>query len=228
VTRKTTREILAGPKDKEGYLTQEAAYRLLESYELPIARMKEINGNGQLALVARELGFPLVLKADTPEALHKTEAGAVVLNIRDEVDLVRAYQRLTERFPGGTMIAQQFVSGGHEVIVGAIAAGESGSMVMFGLGGIMVELLEDVTFGLTPLSEPEARQLIEGIKGYKLLEGFRGQKGGDLEALEGLLLRLSSLVMEFPQIIELDLNPVKVLAPGQGVKIVDVRVKVQG
>jgi len=228
VDRKGVRKILKeASTDEGGYLTQEAAYRLIEAYGLPIARMQEINGQGQLGAIAQELGFPLVLKADTPEALHKTEAGAVVLNIQDEIDLVKAYSQLAQRFPGATMIAQQFVAGGHEIIAGAVAGGEAGAMVMFGLGGIMVELLEDVAFGLAPLSKPEARGLMESIKGYRLLEGFRGQAGGDLEAIEELLLRLSRLVTDFPQIVELDLNPVKALAPGQGVKVVDVRVKVQ-
>lgn len=229
VDRKGARAILEeASADEAGYLTQESAYRLLETYGLPIARMKEIKGHGQLGAIAQELGFPLVLKADTPEALHKTEAGAVVLDIQDEADLVSAYAKLARRFPGATMIAQQFVPGGHEIIAGAVAAGEAGSMVMFGLGGIMVELLEDVAFGLAPLSKSEARGLIESIKGYRLLEGFRGQPGGDLEAIEELLLRLSQLVIDFPRIVELDMNPVKALAPGQGVKVVDVRVKVQG
>ena len=127
---------------------------------------------------------------------------------------------------GVSYILQEQKARGREVIIGATESPGLGSLVMFGLGGIFVEVMKDVVFALAPLSRPEARGMLRGIKGFGLLEGVRGEPGVDLEALEGLLIRVSRLVADFPSIVEMDLNPV-LAYPDQAPAAVDVRVRVR-
>ena len=171
-------------------------------------------------------GVPVVLKADVPGLVHKTEAGGVELDLRTEADVRAAYQRLTERFGGKlhAVLVQPMIGDGTEVIVGVADDHLFGPLVVFGLGGVATEVLADHTARLTPLTDTDADTLIRSIKAAPLLLGYRGSPPADLEALRGLLLRVSRLADDLPEITDLDLNPV--IARPDGAFVVDARVKV--
>jgi acetyltransferase len=166
----------------------------------------------------------VVLKIDAEDVLHKTESGGVVLDIADRDSLRQHAERLSARFADMSprFLVQEQLEGGHEVIVGAKAAPGLGHVVMFGLGGIYVEVLEDVSFKVTPVTQSEARDMIESLRARKILTGVRGQAGVDLQALQETIQRVSLMLVDNPQIRELDINPF--FAFEQGVKAGDVRV----
>jgi len=168
----------------------------------------------------------VVLKADVPGLVHKTEAGGVELDLRTETDVRAACQRLTERFGGKlhAVLVQPMIGDGTEVIVGVADDHLFGPLVVFGLGGVATEVLADHTARLTPLTDTDADTLIRSIKAAPLLLGYRGSPPADLEALRGLLLRVSRLADDLPEITDLDLNPV--IARPDGAYVVDARIKV--
>jgi acyl-CoA synthetase (NDP forming) len=155
----------------------------------------------------------------------------VVLDIADQAALEAAFAAMSKRFQGkeATYIVQQQRPPGCEVIVGATESPGLGSLVMFGLGGVFVEVMKDVAFGVAPLSRPEARALVRSIRGLPVLEGVRGAPGVDLQALEDLLCRVSRLAADHPEIVEMDLNPVFVhpAAVSPAVEAVDVRIRIR-
>lgn len=174
------------------------------------------------------------MKLASRSLLHKTEVGGVALNLRDTEAVRRAFQEMQRRLADDHrldamdgVIVQPMVSGGVELMVGVTHDPLFGPLIAFGLGGIHVEILRDVCFRITPLTDRDAREMIRGIRGFRLLEGYRGHPPADLEAIEDVLLRVSRLVEEIPEITELDLNPVFALPPGQGCLIVDARIKVE-
>ncbi|MEV4261183.1 acetate--CoA ligase family protein [Kribbella sp. NPDC049584] len=184
------------------------------------------------AALAAEIGFPVVLKIVSPDILHKTEAGGVVVGVdtadaaRDAFDKIlanaRAYQ--ADAAITGVQVQKMLVTGGdvQEVIVGAVTDPTFGKVVAFGLGGVLVEVLKDVTFRLAPLTAGEARAMVDGIGAHEMLEGVRGARPVDKEAVGDLIKRLSDLVTDFPQFAEVDLNPV--LAGPDGATAVDFRI----
>lgn len=162
---------------------------------------------------AEQIGWPVVLKISSPDIVHKTEAGAVALNVRDEVEL-RKYFRETmdnaKRFNAKARIDGVLVEEmlkGHEVIVGSSYDKQFGPVVMLGSGGIYVEIFKDVTFRVVPISRADAQQMIKEIKGYAVLKGVRGQPPINFKALEDALLSISELILMNPEIQELDINP---------------------
>ncbi len=212
---------------KDIYIPQVEAFGLLSAYGIPVPRVVQLNGD--LAGAAKKVGFPCALKVDSPEVIHKSDEGGVVLNIQDEKALAAAYDKMQGRFAGknAAFVLMEQKPAGQEIIIGATAAPGLGSLVMFGLGGIFVEVMKDVVVGLAPLSRPEARELMRGIKGFPVLEGIRGKEGVDLNAIEDLLLRLSRLAADFPSITEMDLNPIFAYPAGTAPAAVDVRLKVK-
>ena len=170
---------------------------------------------------AARLGYPVVLKVASPDIAHKTDAGGVVANIGNPEQLARAYRRIlqdVERFrPGartaGMLVCQQAPEG-VEVIAGAVMDPVFGPTIMFGMGGVLAELLGDVAFRLAPLKPRDARAMIREIKGYHVLTGARGRAGCDLDAAADLLLALSRLIQENPGLVEMDLNPVRLYPDG--------------
>ena len=227
VNRAGAEEILAGYEGRDTYLPQADAFAILTAYRIPVPKVRLVSGDDDLDAVAADVGFPCVLKVDSAEVIHKSDEGGVVLGIKDGGALAEAYNDLTERFAGKgvTFIVQEQKPAGREVIIGATEAEGLGHLVMFGLGGVFVEVMRDVAFALAPLSRPEARTLMRGIKGFPILEGVRGEPGADLEAIEDLLLRVSRMVADNPSITELDLNPI--LVTPDGAYAVDVRLKVR-
>ena len=179
--------------------------------------------------LAGEMGFPVVLKIVSPQILHKTEAGGVLVGLKSAEDVARGYETImanARKYDAKAQLVgiqvQQMVSGGQEVIVGAVTDPSFGKLVAFGLGGILVEVLKDATFRLAPASKDDAMSMLDGIAAADVLKGVRGAKGVDREALALTIQRVSELVSDFPEISELDLNPV--FASEQGAIAADVRI----
>jgi acyl-CoA synthetase (NDP forming) len=177
---------------------------------------------------ARKIAYPVVLKAEAPQLIHKTESFAVVLNINSEAELRQAFDDLYARLKGVedlSYVLQRQMVGGLEVIVGGARAPKLGSMIMFGLGGVNVEVFKDVVFKLAPLCRPEAEEMLKEIKSSALLDGFRARPAVDRGALVEILLKISALLHDHPEIEELDLNPVMAFPEGQPSVVVDARIK---
>jgi acetate---CoA ligase (ADP-forming) len=178
--------------------------------------------------VAADIDGPVVLKVVSDDALHKSDVGGVVLGVEGGDAVAEGYEQVTsvvESFEG--VMVQEYIPGGHEVLVGVAQDPNFGPMVVFGLGGVYVELLKDVSFRLHPITNIDAAEMVRDTKSFRLLEGYRNQPEGDVPALEETLLRVSALVEVVPELVEMDLNPVKVLAPGAGTVVVDARMRIE-
>lgn len=203
----------------------EEAFQWLEAYGIKTARWEVASTADEAARAAGRIGFPVVAKAIGPEVLHKSDLGLVRLNLVSPEDVRRAGADILGKAPNGSrLLVQEFLGGGHEVIIGSKRDPHFGPTVVFGLGGIFTEVLKDVAIGLAPLGPSDARRLVEKTKGYAILRGARGQSPADIGALVDALVRLSWLVHDRPVIAELDLNPVKVFEVGKGCAVVDTRV----
>jgi len=215
------------------WLCAEEVRKVLGALALPLARGGVCRTGDEAAELARAIGFPVALKLASRQIVHKTEIGGVQLNLQNEASVRQAFAAVKEHlakenrldaFDG--VLIQPMISGGVELMVGVTQDPSFGPLIGFGLGGIHVEILHDVCFRVTPITDLDAKEMIRGIKGYRLLEGYRGHPPADIAAIEDLLLRVARLVEEVPEIGELDLNPVIALAPGQGCWIVDARIRV--
>jgi acetate---CoA ligase (ADP-forming) len=207
----------------DGFISQVAGFDLLEAYDVPVARTVSLPAGGKVPISA---SYPAVLKVDSPEVVHKSDAGGVVMNIENAESLERAVAELSQSFPAANFILQEQCAPGTEVIVGIKREEGIGPILMFGMGGIYVEALRDVSFRLAPLSKSDAGRMIRGIRSFPMLAGGRGRPAADTEASERLLHMVSQIAMDFPEIIEMDLNPVLVYE--KGARVVDVRIKKQG
>ena len=217
----------AGP---DGWLPGHAAEALLGAAGLPLAPSRVVGSAEGAISAAHELGYPVVLKAESRTLLHKTDAGGVKVDLRNADEVYRAYAdlagRLGRKHKGLAVKVQKMVRGGHEVILGMTRDPQYGPLLMFGLGGIHVEVLRDVAVRVHPITDVQAREMIRSIRGYPLLAGRRGEPGSDLATLESCLLRLSALVGDYDEIQEIDVNPL-IVAPKRGKSlIVDARVRV--
>jgi acetyltransferase len=179
---------------------------------------------------AEEMGYPVVMKIASPDILHKTDIGGVKLNLTSAGDVRDAFDLITYRamryMPGAIILGcqvQQMIKGGKEVIIGMSRDPQFGPLLMFGLGGVYVEALRDVTFRVAPIDRRDAREMVGEIRAYNLLRGVRGEEPSDLEAIADTLVRVSQLVTDFPEIMELDINPLLVFRAGQGAMGLDMR-----
>jgi acetate---CoA ligase (ADP-forming) len=217
----------------EDWLTDEEMRRVLSAFGLPIAASAVAHTADDAAALGAVLGFPVVAKVLSHKVQHKTEIGGVRLNLQNETAVRRAFHDILARAKkagvldavDGVLI-QPMLSGGVETMIGVAADRLFGPLIGFGLGGIYVELMGDVRFRIAPLTDHDADELMREIRGFKLLTGYRGQPPADIEALRDVLLRVSRLADEVPEIVELDLNPVMALPEGHGCRIVDARIKV--
>jgi acetyl coenzyme A synthetase (ADP forming)-like protein len=217
-----------------GWLTADETRMVLTAMRLPLPPGGVATTAEQAAEVARQIGFPVVVKLASSRLVHKTEVGGVRLNLGDAAAVRGAFDDIRERLAAhnqlGAMdgvVVQPMLTGGVEVMVGVTQDPLFGPLIAFGLGGIYVEVLADVCFRVTPLTDREAADMIRAIRGYRLLAGYRGQPAVDLPALEEVLLRISRLVEELPEISEVDLNPIFALPAGQGCRIADARIQVR-
>ena len=210
-------------------LTEVESKQLLEEAGVPTARARLATSRDAAVQAARDIGFPVVLKVVSPQITHKTDVGGVKLDLRSPEEVAAAFDEIMaaarRAAPDATIdgvSVQQMARPGIEVIVGVSTDPQFGPVIMFGLGGILVEVLKDVSFRIIPIAPRDARQMIHEIKGFPLLEGYRGQDPADLAALESLLLRVSGFVEQQPEVSELDLNPV--FAYKDGALAVDARI----
>jgi len=188
----------------------------------------------EAAALARVLGFPVVAKLASRAVQHKSDIGAVRIDLSTEAQVRRAFtdvlaagRRVADTADIDGVLIQAMIPDGVETMIGISDDPSFGPLVAFGLGGIHVEVLADVGFRIAPLTDRDADELLHGIKGFRLLQGYRGHPAADLDALRDLLLRLSRLADSVPEIAELDLNPVIALSPGQGCRIADARIMVR-
>ena len=180
---------------------------------------------------ADEIGYPVVMKIVSEDIIHKSDAGGVRVGLQTSEEVSTAFKEIMERVKEyksnarvkGILVQQMIVSA-RETILGSKHDPIFGPLIMFGLGGIYVEVLKDVVFRLAPINEREAINMISSIRTSKILRGVRGQKASDINSLVDCLLRLSQLVTDFPEIIEFDMNPLLVLDEGKGACAVDVRI----
>ena len=218
----------------EGWLAIDQALAVFAAAGLTLAPGGVATSPDEAARVADEVGYPVVLKLASRTLVHKTEHGGVVLGLKDATGVRQAYERMSTSLSaeglGDAMegaLVQPMVKGSAEVMIGVDQDPVFGPLVAFGLGGIHVEILRDVQFRVAPLSDRDIQEMIRGIKGYRLLEGYRGHPAADVEALEDALLRISRLAEAVPEIASLDLNPLFALEPGKGYLVVDARIKVR-
>ncbi|MDH7487532.1 MAG: acetate--CoA ligase [Anaerolineae bacterium] len=206
------------------------AREIMQAYGLPMPQSVLAATAEEAVAAAEQIGYPVVMKIASPDILHKTDIGGVKLNlttpgdVRDAFDLLvfRATRYMPDAEIWGCLVQQQ-VRGGKEVILGMSRDPQFGPLLLFGLGGIYVEALKDVTFRVAPIDEREAREMIGEIRAYSLLRGVRGEPPADMEAIVDTLLRMSQLVTDFPEIAEMDINPLIVFEQGKGVLSIDMR-----
>jgi acetyltransferase len=207
---------------------------LLGCYKIRFVKTTVARTADEAAASASELGFPVAVKLASSTIVHKSDVGGVMLDLNSKGDVKHAFAEIKSRLTTigreqemEGVIMQQMVKGGIETIVGVTQDPSFGPLILFGLGGIYAEMIKDVALRLHPLTDLEARELIGSIKMAKVFEGYRGLPASDVQALEDLLLRLSAMVEDVPQIAELDFNPVKVMPQGEGYWVVDARIMVR-
>jgi acetyl coenzyme A synthetase (ADP forming)-like protein len=228
---KAVAEILDRAPD--GYLDPASTFEVLDLYGIPLAPWKVVRNGDEARAAAGEIGYPVVLKAIAPDLVHKSDVGAVRIDLRDEGELAKALAEMTSRVEEAGhrvegFLVQKMVRGGHEVIFGITTDPRFGPLLMFGLGGKYVEVFQDVRFAVPPLEAAEARDVIEGIRGFKLLEGVRGEAGADLDLLAEVLLRLAQLAQRHPRVRELDVNPFLAGPDRASALALDARIRVDG
>jgi len=211
------------------------AKEIIEAYGFATPKGSIATTAEQAANIAQQLGYPVVLKIWSPDILHKSDVGGVRVGLKSEQEVKDAFDLMMYRIPKkrpeanilGVLVQEMVCTSGKEVILGMHRDPHFGPLMMFGMGGIMVEVLKDVAFYLAPLTAEEARQMLVNTKTYQILKGVRGQEGVDIEAIAEGLQRLSQLVTEFPEIREMDINPYVVGAPGTTAIAVDARIRLE-
>jgi acyl-CoA synthetase (NDP forming) len=217
-------ELAARPEG--GWLTPSSTAELLRCYGAGLARTEQVASLEDAYAAADHIGYPVVLKAVAPGLIHKSEAGAVALNLSNRSALCEAWQRMQHRL-GAAMqraLVQEQVSNSLETIIGVVQDASFGPLVMFGLGGVATEVLGDRAFRILPLTDRDAHDLVGEIRGAPLLRGYRGAPAVHVVALEELLLRIARLAEDLPELWELDLNPV--CATCERAIVVDARVRI--
>ncbi|MGD2142161.1 MAG: acetate--CoA ligase family protein [Candidatus Bathyarchaeota archaeon] len=216
-------------KEGRDFLFEHEAKKLCALYGLPVTRITVEKNEDAAVEAAKNMGFPVVLKIVSPQVLHKSDAGGVLLDIKDEEGVRKGYKEIIENIKTHSpeaeitgILIQKMAPWGTEVIIGATKDPTFGPTIMFGLGGIFVEILKDVSFRLVPITRLDAEEMVREIKAYKILEGARGKPPADEGAIVDILLMTSKMLVECPEIKELDMNPVLVYE--KGAKIVDARI----
>jgi 4-hydroxybutyryl-CoA synthetase (ADP-forming) len=215
-------------------LLEEEGYKVLEAYGFSIPKKHLAQNEEECIKAVQEIGYPVVMKIASPEIVHKSDAGGVKIGLKNEDEIRQAFRTIisnAKKYKPDAKIdgilVQEMIKSGKETILGAKFDPILGPLIMFGLGGIYVEVLKDVVFRLAPLEEREATRMIESVKTINLLKGVRGEKPHDLVAIRESLQRLSQLITDFQEIEELDVNPLLVLEDGKGVRAIDIRISLK-
>ena len=210
------------------------ALEILDAYGIPVLRYETADSPDTAAALAEKMGFPLVMKVETPRLLHKTEFGGVKVDLRNAGEVKTEYTKMERRVAEGvdasngeagafSVALQKMIKGGVETVMGMTLDPTYGSLIMFGLGGIFVEVMKDVSFRVCPVSDVTAEEMIKSIKSYPILSGFRGQKAVDMRALVDALMRLSQLSHDFREFTEIDINPFIATSKKDESVVVDAR-----
>jgi len=226
---KTDKIIALARKENRKALLEPEAKAICNEYGISVPKFDVATNATEAAEMAQKTGYPIVMKIVSPEIIHKSDAGGVKVNLKSKAEVAEAFKSIVanaKKYNAKAdikgVLVQEMAPNGIEVIVGAIKDAQFGQTVMFGLGGIFVEVLKDVTFRVAPITLDDAKEMITGLKAYPLLKGVRGQPPADTNAIAKILVNVSKLVMEYPEIKELDLNPI--MAYAKGVATVDARI----
>ena len=226
-----TKQVIIDKARSQGrtILTEIESKELIKQAGISVSETKLATSREEASSLSRQLGFPVVLKVASADIVHKSDAGGVKLGLRTSKQVGKAYDdilgAIRQKYPQAAIqgvSVQKMARPGVEVIIGMSKDAQFGPVLMFGLGGILVEVLKDVSFRIVPLARRDAAEMIREIKGYPLLEGYRGQEAVDVSNLEEMLLKVSEFAEKHPEIKELDLNPI--FAYGRGAIAVDARV----
>jgi len=232
VNKKKVEKVFANVKEEgRKNLLEEEGQEVLRAYGFPIPKSILAKKDREAIQAAKKIGYPVVMKIASPQIIHKSDAGGVKVGLKNPNEVKAAFKEIiknAKKYDKKAIIkgvlVQEMVKGGKETIIGSKLESGFGPVVMFGMGGIYVEVLKDVTFRLAPITDSEADEMISSIKTNKLLQGVRGEKPSDIKKLSECLQRISQLVSDFNEIKELDMNPVLVFENDKGCKVVDVRI----
>jgi acetyltransferase len=222
-------------EEKRERLSESEVYEVLKTYRFSQPKSLFARTSEEAVTAAKGIGYPVAMKIISPQIIHKSDAGGIRLNLNSKKEVADAFFDITTRvkdiMPGATIygvMIQEMVLSGKEVIIGITKDAQFGHMIMFGLGGIYVEVLRDISFRIAPLSHEDAVEMIREIKTFPLLRGVRGEVEADISAIKKSLLSFSQMTLDFPQIIEADINPLLVKKRGEGVIAIDARFTVGG
>ncbi len=202
-------------KEGRSILTEFESKKILKQAGISVVETKLAKTQKEAVLLSQKMGFPIALKIASPDVIHKSDSGGVKLSLNNVSEVKKAYdeilKKVKKQYPDAVIhgvSVQKMVRPGTEVIVGVSKDPQFGPVIMFGLGGIFVEVLKDVTFRVIPVEQRDAREMIKEVKGYPLLQGYRGKESANISALVEIILKISKLIEENPQIKELELNPI--------------------
>jgi acetyl coenzyme A synthetase (ADP forming)-like protein len=215
-SKDAVRKILDAVKaDKRTSLTAPEGKLVCDAYGIPVPKEGVATSAAEAAKIATDMGFPVVMKIVSPDILHKTEAGGVMVGVKTADDAEKSYAAIlanAKKYKSDARIegiqVQQMLLGGQEVIIGAVTDGSFGKLVAFGLGGVLVEVLKDITFRLAPATKQDALSMLDGIQAHEMLKGVRGSDPANRDAIADIIVNVSQLITDFPEISEMDLNPV--------------------
>lgn len=221
-------------KEKRFELGENESRKVLEAYKIRVPQAITARDISEAKAFTKKVGYPVVLKIDSPDILHKTDVGGIKVGIKDDSELEAGFNDIINSVKAKKPEAnirgisvQEMIVDKQETIIGINKDPQFGPMIMFGLGGIYVEILKDVSFRIAPITESDAREMIEEIKTIKLLKGARGAKPSDIDSIVEIILKISQLVTDFPEIMEMDINPLFVKAEGLGSIAGDVRIRIK-
>jgi acyl-CoA synthetase (NDP forming) len=232
VSKDEVRTLFTKVREKgRNYVHEIEAMQVVKSYGFQIPTYKIATNEDDCVILSEQIGFPVVLKISSPDVVHKTDVGGVELDLKNPQEVRDAFQKIMQNVRHAKADAkivginvEEFVKGGKEVIIGMKHDPQFGPLLMFGLGGIYVEIFRDISFRLAPIKELGARNMIESTKVSKLLSGARGERPSDIDSLVECIERLSQLVTDFSEIQEIDINPLLVFEQGKGCKVIDARI----
>lgn len=233
-TEKVRRSVKAAGALKKGWMMPEAVMGLLKEYGIKVAEIKVASSEDEAVLIAEEIGFPIVMKVRSSKIVHKTDIGGIAVGLRDAGEVRLAFREMKEKVEAAGRIAdmegviiQPMVKGGQEMIVGMSTDPFFGPLIMIGVGGVSVELIKDISFAIHPLTDAEPDRMLSQLKSAPLLKGWRGKPPADVNSLKEVLLRFSALIEDFPEIDQMEINPLIVLEEGKGCSAVDARIYIK-
>lgn len=235
VDRDAVKKLLSRVRaEEQHFLPEPEAYEILKAYGFPVLPFQWAKSEDDAVQAAEAIGYPVVIKIVSPDIVHKIDVGGVRLNLANEGEIRKAYREMLAGIkaaqPGARsqgVLVQKMVKGGRETILGMKRDPHFGPLLLFGLGGTYVEVFKDISIRIAPITEEEASQMIQGLKSAPILSGYRGTPPSDLEAITDCLQRLSQLALDFPELHELDMNPMIVFEKGKGAGVIDARIMIE-